>query len=413
MHRLILPAAALVLATGCNDYEIFRTAGFAQESFSNDADILFVVDNSASMTEEAVGLAEGMDSFLQRLTNPEEGGLQTNGLADAVENYIQFAANREAYVDYQIAVTTTNVAGEYGALSGVGLVDNAEDDVRGLVLDALLCEAACLVGSEIPSDPSYQAGSIPDNVSQEFLDDFCGTDWEADCPSHDEEPVEAVFMAMCRAVPEDQVPAECYEQNQFTAADIESNAGLIRPGSTVIPVILTDEGDYSRRQESGSPDISEYKRVFGRFDNRLTWAVIGPDNSTPCADLSVQWAEDRLRTLVEDSRGRYFPISVSTGGGCEVTDFDQALDELGQLLNSLLDRFPLAVVPDEESIIVFVEGKFVDEAIENADGTYTDGWRYDADENSIAFEGTAVPDYEEEVRIYYLPLTGMPRDLPF
>ena len=39
----------LSAVTGCNQYEPFRITGFEQENFNNNADIVFVIDNSDSM----------------------------------------------------------------------------------------------------------------------------------------------------------------------------------------------------------------------------------------------------------------------------------------------------------------------------------------------------------------------------
>ena len=43
----------LSLLAGCNSYEIFALAGYEQASFSNDADVVFVIDNSNSMWQES------------------------------------------------------------------------------------------------------------------------------------------------------------------------------------------------------------------------------------------------------------------------------------------------------------------------------------------------------------------------
>ena len=55
---------ALTLLAGCNSYELFRVTGYEQASFSNDADILFIIDNSQSMAEESTALASNFDRFV-------------------------------------------------------------------------------------------------------------------------------------------------------------------------------------------------------------------------------------------------------------------------------------------------------------------------------------------------------------
>jgi hypothetical protein len=120
---------------------------------------------------------------------------------------------------------------------------------------------------------------------------------------------------------------------------------------------------------------------------------------------------------VDDTGGRFYPIAEESGADCVVTDFAAALEELGQLLSSLLEQFVLRGVPDVDTITVFVEGKEVVRASETVDDdgsiTYGSGWSFVAETNAVKFHGDAVPDYNAPVRIYYLPLEGMPRELPF
>ena len=102
-------AACAAASSGCNRYALFRLAGYQQESFSNQADILFVIDNSNSMVEEATGLAENFGAFITELTEGE-AARQTDGLADAVSNYVEYVQDRGAFVDYQFGITTTDVS---------------------------------------------------------------------------------------------------------------------------------------------------------------------------------------------------------------------------------------------------------------------------------------------------------------
>ena len=121
---------------------------------------------------------------------------------------------------------------------------------------------------------------------------------------------------------------------------------------------------------------------------------------------------------MDETEGRWFDIAApASGDECEVTDFAQALEELGDLLNSLAESFPLGSVPDVDTIRVFVDGEEVMAAVptvnEDLETEYSAGWSYIPADNAIEFFGTAVPDYNAEVTIYYLPLEGMPRELPF
>ena len=119
MRRLVRPVAAILsfltlpLVGGCNQYELFRLAGYQQESFSNKADVVFIVDNSNSMEDEAEDLALNFDSFINNLTSADGSGVQTDDLADAVNNYITYVTDRGRILDYQLSITTTSVEPQY------------------------------------------------------------------------------------------------------------------------------------------------------------------------------------------------------------------------------------------------------------------------------------------------------------
>ena len=57
------------LASGCNRYEMFNVAGYEQAAFSNEADVVFLIDNSSSMTDEAADLALNFNVFIDKLTS--------------------------------------------------------------------------------------------------------------------------------------------------------------------------------------------------------------------------------------------------------------------------------------------------------------------------------------------------------
>ena len=411
--------AGLFLSAGCNNVEFFHLAGYNQESFSNDADILFVVDNSSSMEDEAQALALNFDVFVHRLTNPT-GEAGQGGLTDAVDAYIEYTQQRDRILDYQLAITTTDVATTYGALYGdPALLAKGDPSVPEDFSTNLLCTATCFNSSQVPHDPDYSCGDpLGDVVSVEYLDCVCGEDaWRSHCGGGQEEGLEAVYMAMCRAV--EDPPPGCFEDNQFTEADVLSNDGLIRPGATLIPVIVTDEGDTSRRlsQGEGNPEI--YAELFAEFDQRMSFAVIGPSTQVCNSGGATTWGVARYEWFVDETGGSWFDIAAQDDlGECGVTGFAGSLEALGVLLNSLIDMFPLRGIPDVNTLMVFVDGEEVLRAEsyvndETGDDAFTSGWSYLAAENAVAFHGDAVPDYNDKVEIYYLPLEGMPRELPF
>ncbi len=412
-----LGLAALLLA-GCHG-ELFRVSGYAQESFSNKADILFVVDNSSSMEDEATAMALNFNTFIGRLTDPTQGQAGSDSLADAVDNYIAYVQARGKFLNYQLAITTTDAGGSWGALYGAPpVLAKGDADVADGFSENLLCTATCFNSSGPPAaDPDWECGDEVNEITRNYLDCICGEDvWMNNCGSGQEEGLEAIFMAMCRAV--DDPPDACFEDNSFTEADLLSNDGLMRDDGMLIPVIVTDEGDTSRRLRQGEDDPAAYAELFAKFNRRMSFAVIGPDPQVCNSGGATTWGVERYQYFVDETGGSFFPIAKKDAvGDCQVTDFAQALNELGELLNSLLDLFPLAGIPDVSTIRVFVDGEEIIESYQEIDDEgeleWLDGWSYLAAENAVQFHGDAVPDYNQDVRIYYLPLEGMPRELPF
>ena len=124
-------------------------------------DLLFVVDNSSSMSQEAGALGTSADAFV-----------------DAVS---------DGSVDYRIAITTTTPddkasngmdPGEGGRLIGPPILKD-DPDVAGAFREAMLCDTIFW-----PSDtPRSNAGTVTDcstvpeaGITQEYLDCVCGFD---------------------------------------------------------------------------------------------------------------------------------------------------------------------------------------------------------------------------------------------
>lgn len=432
-----LALTALLLA-GCNQYELFRLSGYQQESFSNQADILFVIDNSDSMTDEAAALATNFASFIE-LLQAQEDEIVREDLGDAVSNYQSYVQDRTSFVDFQIGITTTEVEvarGELLGAHGQEILSRGDPKLADKFVENLLCDATCFRGSsDIKNDPSHQCGDpLGDELTVQYLDCVCGAgNWrDVNCAeSGREEGLEAVFLALCRAVP--NPPSTCFDGTQafdgsgevpslFTQADKLSNDGLVRPRSTFIPVIVSDEGDDSRREAPGNGLAGKYQQLFDSFSPRLSWVTITPPLSdtgkppTGCIGYT-DWGALRYDYMVRVSNGLKINISEPRSGECPTTDFGDALAEFGQLLRNLLTVFELQSVPDPDSILVFIEGDEIPRAEQrNTDKyglpVYGDGWTYEIELNAIRFHGSAIPENDAVVQVYYLPVDGMPREFP-
>ena len=437
LRRLCL--AAPIAFLGCNQYDVFLLSGYEQSTFSNDADIVFIIDNSDSMTDEAEALAQNFSSFIRDLTSASTYG--DDGLTAAVSDYISSTGDRGSVIDFQLGITTTSIAGDAPGRAGtlVGspdIVTKGSDDVALNFTRSLLCEATCFNVNLVPADSSYECNAdnpeMPNPISQQYLDCLCGSDrWENNCGAGTEEGLEAAFDSMCRAV--DNPPEECFteytELASLTESEANSSSGLIRQNSTVIFVVVSDEGDGSRRIENTNPDPEKYIDLLDKFNKRYRFAVIGPpydpetDSLTCNSGGATKWGTERYQNIATSSSGFFNYISgEDETGECGITDFSVHLDDLGKLLNSLKTSFPLQSTPDINTIQAFVDGNQVAQAVDTrsqadqaigGDPLYEEGWAYDPGTNSVVFYGSTIPQYGEEVRIYYRPLEGMPRELPF
>ena len=181
---------------------------------------------------------------------------------------------------------------------------------------------------------------------------------------------------------------------------------------------------YTLARSSFAPFPDVYMELFSQFRQRIAWVVIGPGlvdmggmYDTTCNSLGTGSSAFRYEYLVYDSNGLKVDITTPEPE-CETADFKEALDRLGVLLQNLSTTFALSSVPVKETIRVAIDGKPIVESEE--DGTdelglpvFTDGWTYRADENAVVFHGEAIPAADADVRVYYKPLDGMPRELPF
>ena len=431
MRAAFLCLAVLTLA-GCNQYELFRLSGFQQDSFSNKADLLFIVDNSESMQPIAEDLAINFAGFIESVAAVEDT-IERNDLSDAVENYQNAIGNPSAYVDFQIGMTTTDVEEDRGALLGrpkPNVMPRDQVDLSMDFIETLMCDATCWNPDNIPTGGGGDCSQPPSGeVRQGYLDCLCGAgNWEnANCGSADEEPFEAAFLAMCRAVP--NPPLDCFEEFAIgtdtyppllSQSDVESNAGLRRERSTLLPIIVSDEGDDSRRLSQGDSVAEIYIDLMRKFGGYTSWVVIGPpttpDEPKVCPGTSSEFGLVRYQYVTLVSNG--LQIDILDPSSCNPVDFRTALDELGKLLSSLLTEFPLQSVPKPDTLLVFVNG----EQIPAAESLGTDrwgletlgnGWTYNIQTNAIQFHGTAIPPNDAEVDVYYEPIDGMPRTLPF
>lgn len=416
-----------LLATSCNRYDLFRISGYEQATFTNRADVLFVVDNSDSMQDVSASLAVNFGKFVTDLSQSTQNR-EFDDLSDAVDNYIDFVQNRGLFIDYQFGITTTDANADRGLLLGP-LVQRTDRRVAERFIETLACEAVCFRDGDLPpNDAGHRCGDpLGNTLSAQFLDCECGGSYIGNCGGAREEALEATFLSLCRAVP--NPPEACFEtvydeeiddtiDPLLARAEAETNLGLLRDDSNLLVVIVTDEGDSSRRQfRENIPD--DYIRLFEQFGRPITWVLIGPElddeGFVACPSTASDWAVQRYHYLAGTTGGRVIDIYDSD---CRLRDFDEALGELSELLQNFLTSFALQSVPVPGTIIVQVDGQTVPEGevVGNDEfglPVFTDGWSYRPADNSVEFHGEAIPAYESVVEVFYQPIDGIPFDLPF
>jgi hypothetical protein len=435
----------LFLLVACNSYEVFRVTGFEQANFSNDADIVFVIDNSTSMEEETSALALNIDAFINKLTSADGANVPRASLTDAVGSYVRENGGESLFIDYQLAITTTTTdwntnnnpgvldPGEAGYLLGP-VIERTSEDPAGEFRKQMLCSGTCWNEIELASDPNYVCGDAPGaEITLEYLDCICGVEeWQDHCGGGDEEGIEAGTLATCRGLAEADRPDGCYEYvGEGTSTPIPTpladpaasaaNEGLLREGAATIIVVVTDEGDGSPRVATGDNDVEPWIDLYADMPQPVRFAVLGPaydGTNGDCLAGAQPWAVERYQNIATQTGGAYIDLQ-DLENDCASTDVATNLETIGQLLSTLLTLFPLQQTPDVATIEVWVDGAQVAQAellegsplLGNAE--YGDGWTYTAAYNAVQFHGTAVPDYNSDVRIYYVPLGGMPREIPF
>ena len=438
MRQHLLWLSVIALAS-CNSYDYFRQSGQLQESFSGRADILFVIDNSGSMAPRNTALAENLSAFIDGFADTTPPPTDPT-LSDDVARFVEFLNDPTQNLNYQLGVTTTDVAGVSGQLLGnPTYLAKSDDNVADRFNRNLLCDAACV--DDIPNSIDISCNGVSESC-------------EASDDNSREEVLEAAFMAMCRAV--ESPPSACFQEwwndgeevtdqaprndtggelgvpalEYFSDADIGSNAGFLRENSTLIVVVVTDEGDKSRRLTARDASFSPYDQLFSQFSNRITWAIIGSPYSTdvpgePSCNLEGVRTDllDRYHRMVESTNGVYIDMFEPNPGGsgldaCRTTDFGEALNRIGELLRALTDNFSLQAIPVVDTITVAVDGVVIPEADASFNEdlgiiTYSDGWSYNSETNAVVLHGDAVPGFDAQVRVWYLPASALPRELPF
>ncbi len=309
------------------------------QGIGKQVDVLFVVDNSGSMSEEQDNLAKNFGTFVQ--------------IADLWQN------------NYHIGTVTTDMddskqSGKLMEKSGVRVVTPKTANGQQILL-SMVKQGTNGSGDEQGLAAAEAALTLP-NVYDSGKK--CSAD--ADCKSDG---------GFCVPDAEDPATKKCGGTNRT----------FLRKAAGLEVVILSDEEDGS------AADINYYTNFLFSikgFANKGLFhlhAIVGDANSGCKGGGGDAAAGDR-----------YIAVAKATGGKigsiCS-TSFAQVLKDIGNVAFGLAQQFFLSRTPEESTIVVKVKGQIC------AKGSY----QYDAASNSVIFpEGSpCMPLKGDSVSVYY------------
>lgn len=334
MYNKVLTSILFLLLAACGDKDNV-------EEQNEKIDILFVLDNSASMSQEASML-----------------GLSFKDFDDVFRN-----------TDTQIAFTTTTVD-----FTGAGASDDLEPGEGGLFVgtnsvlsvdspdflrrsrELLWCETTYWDSTELLApenqDPSIDCDSMiePETISVQYLDCLCGTNgWDNPSGSGQEEPLEAMILSMCRStdLTSDyctQYSLEDQTETIIVGTENEVNENFFREDATIVVILVGDEGDTSRRIPNGSPDTSIYQQAIDDIlpNNVVNVAALGPNLVSTDAGLTLpcnnggatDWASLRFLEMSDYSNGLYINLEEEFDEECRQNNFSSLWDDVFDMIHS-------------------------------------------------------------------------------
>ena len=306
-----------------------------------EVDILFVIDNSCSMSDEQASLTANFQSFIQFA--------DAQGLA------------------YQISVVSTDMNGGFG---GPQCTSNATPQ-RPVGMD----QAAC----------GYFADGNGDNTQQ-------NPDWRIITP--DEQPSPEVAFTAIGTQGTSGAGTEKGLESAYQALSSPLitgwNSGFLRPDAYLALIFISDEED----QSPNTVDFYvNYFRAIKGFRNANLFsasAIVVPEGGGFGGS---------------NVGHRYAEVAERTGGIFEsilTTDWAAALQNLGLSVFGYKSRFFLSNLPVSGTIEVLVNGMMVGSSGNGATPSGQVLWTYEAAGNSVNFATLAIPEPGSEIIVRYV-----------
>jgi hypothetical protein len=170
------------------------------------------------------------------------------------------------------------------------------------------------------------------------------------------------------------------------------NAGFLRPNSLLVLIFLTDENDASSANPSNDVAyLNALRPPFLQGDTGWVANYMGVMPNDPnCTTSAWQYSSPGTR---------YINLATASGGDSESIcsgDLTSALTGVTSRILEVTTAYPLNGAPDPTTIVVTVNGVIVPQAAIN-------GWTYDSTDNTIRFNGTAIPVIGSSINVTFNP----------
>jgi hypothetical protein len=323
----------------------------SSSSINNKIDVLFVVDNSGSMSPAQTNLVNNFHSFISNF--------MTKGY------------------DFQIAVTTTDAY-----LAG----DNFYNKSASAYPNYTSSQKRALANFKGP----IITPSTPNIESQFVSNAAVGDQGDGD---------ERAFSSFREAL--NRNPS-FHRPDAFLAVIILSDEDDFSD-PTRSEASWTRQGGISDHNynDPGLESVATYVNYLDMLTGSTTTtknynvSAIATLDSTCKAQENQYYAESIIGKRYKDLANQTNGV---LGSICD-TSFADSLVLIETKILELSTQFYLTRAPDPATIIVHVNGATVAESA-------TNGWTYQADSNSIIFHGTAIPPQGASINVDFQPLTA-------
>lgn len=307
---------------------VLRSDVFVQEYDVQSYDFLWVFDNSGSMKSRRDFVKDNMQTFLNTL-------------------------NSRKAVDFQMAVTSTDMFSDAGALVAN---DNGLEVVKSTESSNPVGDFASIVNNVVDTDTSF---------------------WE--------QGLETAYQAIQK-----------------------NGSKFVRAGVPLVVVFLTDEEDYSCADDCWGPQpenndiykrygISRYIDFFSNLkraeDSEMhIFPIVGLESGAcTVASYGNRYVEllNGVNATLEN------PLAVS-GSVCN-SELEDSYNNIAQLIADRGTRFTLSKTASANGLRVYVNGALIPAS--------TDNYFYEEETNSIIFTG-AIPERGSSIEIGYSELTN-------